>query len=245
MTVRIGTSGWVYEHWRGVFYPEGLPQSGWFGHYARHFDTVEINYTFYRLPEEEDFDNWRAQAPAGFIYAVKASRYLTHMKKLKDPEEPLHNFFERAGRLREKLGPVLYQLPPNWRANLSRLEHFLSVLPDGPAHVIEFRDQSWLTEDVFRLLERHGVSHCIHDMRPPAAPRRVTAPPVYERLHGDADHAGGYSRDALEDWARYIEGWRNEGLDVFVYFNNDAGGHAVRDAGALKELVGDVGRPGN
>ena len=122
MSVRIGTSGWVYQHWRGIFYPRGLPPSEWFAHYAREFDTVEINNSFYRLPDAGTFDAWREQAPPGFLYAVKASRYLTHLKKLKDPEDPLRRFFERAGHLGATLGPVLYQLPPRWRFNGPRLE---------------------------------------------------------------------------------------------------------------------------
>ena len=132
MTVRIGTSGWVYDHWRGIFYPEDLRQADWLGYYAREFDTVEINNTFYRLPGEAAFDRWREQVPPGFLYAVKASRFLTHLKKLKEPEEPLQSFFERAGRLGETLGPVFYQLPPHWRVNLPRFEHFLAALP--PRH---------------------------------------------------------------------------------------------------------------
>jgi uncharacterized protein YecE (DUF72 family) len=127
MTIRIGTSGWVYRHWRGIYYPHDLPQRDWFAYYARDFDTVEINNSFYRLPSEAAFDAWREQAPPDFLYAVKASRFITHMKKLKDPEEPLRTFLERAGRLGKTLGPVLYQLPPHWRVNLPRFEHFLSI----------------------------------------------------------------------------------------------------------------------
>jgi len=136
MTIRIGTSGWVYAHWRGVFYPADLPQRDWFSFYAGSFDTVEINNSFYRLPPAATFETWRQQAPAGFVYAVKASRYLTHLKKLKDPEAPLTRFFEHAGGLGRTLGPVLYQLPPHWRVNLPRFEHFLASLPAGKTHVV-------------------------------------------------------------------------------------------------------------
>jgi uncharacterized protein YecE (DUF72 family) len=198
MTIRIGTSGWVYSHWRGVFYPPDLRTRDWLAFYCGTFDTVEINNSFYRLPTVEAFDNWHAQAPAEFLYAVKASRYITHMRKLKEPEEPVRMFFERAGRLAEKLGPVLYQLPPNWHVNLARFEAFLAVLPAGYTHVVEFRDSSWLTEDVFRLLQHYGVSHCIHDMYPLAVPVRVTAPPAYVRLHGDVEHNGDYQSTVLE-----------------------------------------------
>jgi uncharacterized protein YecE (DUF72 family) len=241
MTIHIGTSGWVYGHWRGVFYPAGLLQGHWFGHYARSFDTVEINNSFYRLPAAATFEGWRKQSPPGFVYAVKASRYLTHLKKLKDPEEPLRTFFERAGRLAETLGPVLYQLPPKWGVNPARLEQFLAALPAEHTHVVEFRDQSWLIEEVFRLLERYRVAHCIHDMYPLEVPLRVTAPPVYIRLHGDMDHYGDYSPAALETWATRIEGWHGEKLDVYVYFNNDIGGYAVKNALALKSRLQMIG----
>src|SRR5262245_36863383 len=154
VTLRIGTSGWVYNHWRGVFYPQTLPQGDWFRHYALTFDTVEINNSFYRLPTGEVFESWREQAPRSFVYAVKASRFLTHMKKLKDPDEPIARFFKNASKLGRALGPVLYQLPPRWRVNLERFEYFLNVLPKKYEHVIEFRDASWLVEDTFRLMER-------------------------------------------------------------------------------------------
>ncbi len=175
MGLRIGTSGWVYGHWRGRFYPPELPQGAWFAHYARAFDTVEINNSFYRLPAAATFDAWREQAPPGFLYAVKASRFLTHMKKLADPEEPLGRFFERAARLGGTLGPILYQLPPRWRVNLPRFEAFLAALPPGYRHVVEFRDASWLREEVFHLMERRGVAHCLHDMRHLEVPARHRA----------------------------------------------------------------------
>ena len=238
MTVRVGTSGWVYNHWREVFYPRELRQADWFGYYAREFDTVEINYSFYRLPSAATFDRWREQAPPGFLYAVKASRFLTHLKKLKEPEEPLQRFFERASRLGTTLGPVLYQLPPRWHVNLARFEHFLAVLPQGYAHVVEFRDASWLIEDVFQLMERYGVAHCIHDMRPLRVPLRITAPPVYIRFHGDPAHGGDYQLATLEACARRIDDWRGQRLDVFVYFNNDIHGYALEDAKTLRRLLG-------
>lgn len=237
MTIRIGTSGWVYDHWHGIVYPKNLPQRDWFACYACEFDTVEINNSFYRLPSPDAFDTWHRQAPAGFLYAVKASRYLTHMKKLKDPEEPLQRFFQRASRLGNTLGPVLYQLPPSWHVNLSRLEHFLSVLPNPCTHVLEFRDESWLIEDVFRLLERYGAVHCIHDMYPLNVPARVTAPLVYLRFHGSLSYGGDYERAILKTWARRIARWRDEKLDVVVYFNNDIVGFAVKDARMLKQML--------
>ncbi len=237
MELRIGTSGWVYKHWREVFYPKGLPQREWFAYYSSRFDTVEINNSFYRLPTESMFDNWRKQAPPGFLYAVKASRFLTHIKRLSDPEEPLQTFFERVVHLESTLGPILYQLPPRWGVNLPRLEHFLSILPPGYIHVVEFRDQSWLIEDVFRLLERYGVAHCIHDMRPLQVPPRVTARAVYIRFHGGPAHDGDYQLDALKVWAERIRTWRDE-HDVYAYFNNDPNGNAIRNAETLKSFLG-------
>ncbi len=237
MSVRIGTSGWVYNHWRGVFYPKELPQTQWFYFYAREFDTVEINNSFYRLPSAEMFEAWRRQAPPDFLYAVKASRYLTHMKKLKDPEEPIQRFFGRADRLGNTLGPVLYQLPPRWKVNLPRFEHFLSVLPKGYQHVVEFRNASWLIDDVFRMMEQYHVAHCIHDMEPLQIPARVTAPPAYVRFHGDSKHSGNYDEKTLATWARRIADWKAQKLPVFAYFNNDVGGYAVKNARTLKDLV--------
>jgi uncharacterized protein YecE (DUF72 family) len=241
MTIRIGTSGWVYAHWRGIFYPEALGQRDWFSFYAQSFDTVEINNSFYRLPSAEAFEAWREQAPSDFIYSVKASRYLTHLKKLKDPEGPVSRFFEHADSLGETLGPVLYQLPPTWRVDLPRFAHFLGALPAGRTHVIEFRDPSWLAEDVFRLMEHHGVAHCIHDMYPLQVPLRATARTVYVRLHGDMDHAGDYSPEALARWAGRLEDWHHRGHDVFVYFNNDIFGYAITNALVLRKLVGNDG----
>ncbi len=238
MTIRIGTSGWVYNHWRGIFYPRDLSQRDWFAYYAREFNTVEINNAFYRLPSDAAVDTWREQAPPGFLYVVKASRFLTHMKKLKDPEEPLRTFFARVRRLDKTLGPVLYQLPPNWQVNLSRLEHFLAVLPKGYTHVVEFRDESWLIDDVFRLMERYHVAHCIHDMYPLKIPMRITAPLVYFRFHGDVTHGGDYPVATLKTWAKRIANWRGEKRDVFVCFNNDINGYALKNATMLKRLLG-------
>jgi uncharacterized protein YecE (DUF72 family) len=235
--IRIGTSGWVYKHWRGLLYPEGLSQRRWFATYAGAFDTVEINNTFYRLPEARTFDAWREQAPPGFLYALKANRLLTHYKKLYEPEQPLKQFLENAARLKATLGPVLYQLPPNWGLDLPRLEYFLALLPAGFQHVIEFRDQSWLVEEVFRLMERFGVSHCIHDKQSLQVPLRVTASPVYLRFHGDAQHGGDYPQHELEIWASRISSWQKEGLDVFAYFNNDWGGFALKNARTLIDIV--------
>lgn len=237
--VRIGTSGWVYPHWRGIFYPQDLRRKDWFAHYSHHFDTVEVNNTFYRQPRPAVFEKWRAQAPAGFVYAVKANRYLTHVKRLSDPEEPLRIFFEGAAELEEKTGPVLYQLPPKFPPDLIRFRRFLDALPEGYAHAVEFRDARWQTEEVFALLEEHGVARCIHDRRGLDVLLRVTAPPVYIRLHGDSAPGGDYTESMLRTWAERIREWKDRGLDVYMYFNNDWEGNAIRNAASLIDLLGE------
>jgi uncharacterized protein YecE (DUF72 family) len=240
--VRVGCSGWQYRHWRGSFYPDDLPVSRWFERYAGIFDTVEVNNTFYRLPEAKTFEAWRERAPEGFLFAVKASRYLTHQKKLKDPEEPIARFFDRARALGPKLGPVLYQLPPGWRLDLDRLGRFLDLLPRGPRHVLEFRDPSWYDPRAIEMLEAHGAALCLHDM-PGSAPQRLPVGPiVYVRFHGfDARYGGRYSDERLDDWARWIFGEASRGREGFAYFNNDVGGHAPRDAVRLRDRLEALG----
>jgi uncharacterized protein YecE (DUF72 family) len=237
-STRIGCSGWEYAHWRGDFYPAALARSRWFEYYAARFDTVEINNTFYRLPERRTFAAWAERAPMQFVYAVKASRFLTHMKKLKDPEEPLDRLFTRMRPLRRRLGPVLYQLPPGWKRDVPRLEHFLQVLPRGVRHVLEFREPSWYADDVMALLERFRVALCLHDMRGSATGRERVGPFVYVRFHGaTGNYGGGYSDDRLEEWARWLREQRAAGTDVYAYFNNDIGGHAPRDALTLRRMM--------
>ena len=246
--VWVGCSGWQYRHWRGDFYPDDLPTSRWFAHYALSFDTVEINNCFYRLPPAETFARWRDQAPPHFLYAVKASRFLTHMKKLKDPEEPLSRFFENAGPLGPRLGPILYQLPPRWPVNLERFETFLRALPrvtkietDSEVrlkHVVEFRDASWYDERVYALLRRYDVALCLHDMHGSATGKTVVGPFVYVRFHfGTQKYGGGYDAARLEEWGQWLAERAAEGLDVFAYFNNDTGGHAPRDAVRLRQRI--------
>ena len=238
MRLRIGTSGWVYPHWRGIFYPPDLPQSRWYTHYAKEFDTVEINYSFYRLPSEAAFDRWREQAPEGFLYAVKANRYLTHIKRLKDAAEPLERFLSRARRLGDKLGPILWQLPPRWRANPERLETFAALLPPDLTHAFEFRDPRWFVEPVRRILEQHGLAFCIFDMPGLPCPAWVTSDVVYLRFHGSGVVYGGrYGREGLQPWATRIREWLCEGQRVYAYFNNDAFGFAVEDARELRDLL--------
>jgi len=235
--LRVGCSGWQYRHWRENLYV-GLPLKRWFAHYSSVFDTVEINNSFYRLPDASTFARWRDLAPPGFLYAVKASRFLTHMKKLKDPEDPLARFFDRARELKQHLGPVLYQLPPGWRKDTARLQHFLRTLPAGVRHTIEFRDPSWYADDVLALLRAHDVALCLHDMRGSATERVAVASFVYVRFHGPTgSYSGGYSAARLEPWAAWLTERRRQGTDVYAYFNNDVGGHAPVDALALRRLM--------
>jgi uncharacterized protein YecE (DUF72 family) len=240
----IGCSGWQYKHWRGDFYPRDLPVSRWLAYYAARFDTVEINNSFYRLPDAETFAAWRSRVPPGFVYAVKASRYLTHMKKLKDPDDPLQLLFAHAVHLGPALGPVLYQLPPRWPVNLERLNRFLAALPKRRRHAVEFRDPSWYVEPVFESLRRHGVALCLHDMEGSATERQVVGPFVYARFHGPVKYGGRYSDERLADWAEWCAARIADGISTYVYFNNDTGGHAPRDASRLRELIDRSGSPG-
>lgn len=239
--IRIGCSGWNYKHWRGLFYPAALPMKRWFAHYASVFDTVEINNTHYRLPESEVFAAWRDAAPPGFVYAVKASRFLTHRKKLKDPIEPIERLTSRARPLGDHLGPLLYQLPPNWKLDFDRLSAFLKLLPREFVHVLEFREASWMTDAVLALLDDHRVSFCTHDMPGLDVPRLAVGPVAYIRFHGSTGkYVGRYPPAVLEDWCGWMRDQAAAGQRVFAYFNNDIHGHAIKDALALKRLISEA-----
>src|SRR3954469_21972663 len=200
---RIGCSGWQYRHWRGDFYPADVPATKWFEHYASVFDTVEINNSFYRLPERATFASWARRVPPAFEFAVKASRFLTHMKKLKDPEEPLDRLFSRMRALGAHLGPVLYQLPPGWRVDHDRFRAFLGALPRGAIrHTVEFREPTWYDEEIRQMLRRYRVALCLHDMPGSATGRDQLGPFVYVRFHGaTAKYGGAYTETALRGWA--------------------------------------------
>ncbi len=230
--LRVGTSGWQYDHWRGVFYPDALPKKQWFSHYAQHFDTVEINSTFYNLPAAKTFDAWREQAPEGFVYVLKFSRYGSHLKKLKDPEGSIGTFMDRARHLGPVLGPILVQLPPNWGAVPGRLTDFLAAAPSDQRWAFEFRDRSWLCEEVYALLREHDAALCIHDLIDDH-PEVVTAGWVYLRFHG-ASNGGSYSRPHLAAQAAKIGDHLRAGRDVYAFFNNDVRGYAVANAQDLR-----------
>lgn len=233
--LRIGTSGYQYAHWQQVFYPPDLPKQQWFTYYAQHFDTVEINNTFYRLPQAQAFEAWRDQAPDGFCYALKFSRYATHFKHLQEPHEPIRHFLERASRLGEFLGPILVQLPPHWRVDTARLTAFLQAAPRHYRWAVEFRHPSWLCDEVYGILRAHGAALCIHDLLA-NHPQQLTTDWGYWRFHG-ISHGGNYPQQTLMAQARSLKHYVNDGLDVFVYFNNDAQGYAVQNAMDLKRYA--------
>jgi uncharacterized protein YecE (DUF72 family) len=240
--VRVGTSGYLYRHWRRVLYPEGLSQREWLPWYARWFDTVEMNATFYRLPSAAAVDRWRAIVPREFTFAVKGSRYLTHLKRLLDADTGVARFYEPIARFGPKLGPVLWQLPPRMRLDLERLDRFLSRVPAG-RHAVEFREPDWYTLETCAVLDAHGAAFCEHDQIPRPPPRR-TGGWRYLRFHGTTGrYDGRYGRDALRPFADDLLASARRGEDAFVYFNNDLGGHAVHDALTLLALLGEQ-RPG-
>jgi uncharacterized protein YecE (DUF72 family) len=236
--VRVGCSGWVYKHWRGHFYPEELPQKRWFEYYSAHFDTVEINNSFYRLPPAKTFDGWREQAPDGFCYAVKANRFITQAKKLKDCEEPLERFLTPTRHLQHHLGPILFQLPPRFRLNLERLESFLRLLPPDLVTVFEFRDKSWLVDETLALLDRFGAGFVAHDLTGMETPAWACGKSAYVRFHGTASkYRGRYSTRQIDQWTDWLVEQQAAGRTAWAYFNNDIGGDAIEDALALKERL--------
>ncbi len=235
--IRIGTSGWYYDHWKERFYPADLPKSKWFEYYARHFDTVEINNTFYHLPKEQSVQRWHELAPKGFLYAVKANRYITHIKKLNDTAEPLQRFFARVALLKNTLAPVLYQLPPSLHMDLSRLGDFIELLAEREKAVFEFRHESWCCDETFELLDKYGAGFCIHDMPGKQSPRIVTGSVVYIRFHGTTGrYSGSYPKSQLQNWAKWMQEQSRNACVIYAYFNNDAQAHAIKNAKQLREL---------
>jgi uncharacterized protein YecE (DUF72 family) len=231
--VMIGTSGWQYRDWRGSFYPEDLPTSRWLESYAERFATVEANGTFYRLPRKETFADWRKRTPPGFEVAMKASRFLTHVRRLRDPVPAVETMLERAEALGDKLGPVLVQLPPNMQCDLSRLDEALAAFPRSVRVAVEFRHESWFVDETADLLRRHGAATCLADRRGPLAPQWRTAEWGYVRFHeGRAHPSPRYGSTALRSWAERISEQFGSGRTVYAYFNNDA--HACAPANALE-----------
>jgi len=234
----IGTSGWHYDHWRGLYYPEGLPKSKWLQFYAQQFSTVELNNSFYHLPSEKAFVTWRESAPENFIFAVKVSRFITHIKRLRNLGSAVGNFLSRACLLQDKLGPLLYQLPPNMKRNDELLESFLSSLPQKYHHVFEFRHESWLDDAVFRILQRHNVGLCVFDMPDFTCPLVATSDFAYVRFHGSHSlYSSCYSDEELLRWARKIGQLDEKVKAVYIYFNNDAEASAVKNALTLAHYL--------
>ena len=233
---RVGCSGWVYKHWRGVVYPEAAPQRSWFAHYAARFDTVEVNNTFYRLPTEAAVRAWADQAPRGFLYSVKMGSFGTHRKKLLDGPSWLPNHLDRVELLGASRGPTLVQLPPHWRRSPDRLDEFLSLVPSGERFAVEIRDSSWLHDDVYDVLRSHNAALCIHDLVK-GVPWELTADWTYLRFHGpravEHPYRGAYGARRLGPVAECLSGWCADGVDVYAYFNNDDSGFAFEDASWL------------
>jgi len=236
--IHVGCSGWNYRHWRGRFYPEKMAVKRWFDHYASIFGAVELNTSFYHLPKPDTFSKWHDQAPQGFRYAVKAPRFITHMKKLKDCAEPVGEFLDRARKLGPTIGPILYQLPPKWTLNRGRLEEFLLLLPGDLTHVFEFRETSWMSEEVLALLDAHGIAFCVHDMLGSATPRWASGQIAYIRFHGgQGKYWGRYSDELLLGWTDWIVEQSRIGREIWCYFNNDIDAHAIDDALTLRAMI--------
>lgn len=236
--IRIGTSGWQYGHWRGPFYPEKFSASKMLNHYIQHFDSVEVNNTFYKLPRVEAMRSWAEGVPDNFCFAVKASRFITHNKKLIDPQNFLEKFLPVVEVLGAKLGPILFQLPPKWRVNAERLDEFLSALPRYHRYTFEFREPSWNNPQVLEILRRHNAAYCVYELAGYLSPLEVTADWAYVRLHGPGNkYQGSYPLPVLKRWATLIAKWSKQLKAVYFYFDNDDSGYAVQNALLLKQLV--------
>lgn len=238
--VRIGTSGWAYKDWNGPFYPDEVKAKDRLSYISRRFPTLEINASFYRMPTDKAVAGWREQTPDDFLFAWKASRYITHNKKLNDPADSLAYMFERIRGLGDKIGPVLFQLPPNLHRNDERLAAFLKALPKKGRFAFEFRHPSWYDPAILDLLRDHGAAFCISDHHDAPAPFEVTADFVYLRGHGPGGrYRGRYGEAALRDWAAHVRRWRKD-HDVFVYFDNDIKSAAPADAQQLIDILGST-----
>ena len=238
--VRIGTSGWAYKDWNGPFYPDEVKARDRLAYISGRFPTLEINASFYRMPTDAAVAGWREQTPDDFVFAWKASRFITHKKKLKDPDEPLAYMFERIAGLGDKIGPILFQLPPNLHRNDERLDRFLDALPEGYRYSVEFRHPGWYADAVLEMLRRRNVALCLSDHHHAPAPWEATADFIYLRGHGPGGHYHGrYGEAALKDWAKAIRAWRKD-REVFVYFDNDIKSAAPADAQQLMDILGEA-----
>jgi len=231
--IHIGTSGWSYNHWRENFYPERLASRKWLPFYGETFNTVEINSTFYRTPRESTVKNWFKMVPEDFLFSIKASRYITHLKRLNECEESLDYFYSVIKHFKGKLGPILFQLPPSFQLNQERLESFIALLDPSMPSVFEFRHSSWYNESVYKLLKKHNIALCITDLSGHLSSEIITADFTYLRLHGPKKaYQGSYGKKGIADWHKRIDVWRKK-TEVFCYFDNDEKGFAIQDAKAL------------
>ena len=236
--VRIGTSGWHYKHWRGPFYPEKMPPRAYLQYYMERLNTVEINNSFYMQPSIDSVASWAEQVPDDFLFAYKAHRFITHMKKLSDARDPLRRLYGVVEALGEKVAAILFQLPPSWKVNEDRLEEFLGLLSPRYRHAFEFRNPTWFNDRVLALLEQHGQSLCIFDIGGNVSPLETTSDLVYVRLHGpQPGYKGLYPHRTLELWEQRFEKWHEEGRDVLCFFDNDDSGYAVENAIQLRSMV--------
>ncbi|MGH2725178.1 MAG: DUF72 domain-containing protein [Actinomycetota bacterium] len=237
--IHVGTSGWQYRDWRGGLYPQGLPQRAWLEHFSARFPVVEVNNTFYMLPAEETFVRWRQQSADGFTFVIKASRFITHIRRLRECREPVRLLWSRCRRLGAKLGPVLFQLPPNFRRDTDRLRSFLRVLPGSMRPALEFRHPSWDHAETHRLLDERGCALVLADRPGARVPEVVTGDWAYVRFHQGRRTEPGYPRAKLRRWADRVAAL--PATETFVFFNNDPTGAAVRDAVTLSALLRDRG----
>lgn len=237
MQLYIGTSGWSYEHWNQIFYPKDIKSNQRLQYYGKHFDTVEINTTFYHLPKNTTINNWNNQVPKKFIFSIKASQYITHRKRLKDPSQTLTLFFERIKLLENKTGVILFQLPPSFKKNIERLEEFINHLDKDKRYTFEFRHESWFEEEVYSLLKKHNIALCITDWADKSFPEVMTADFAYVRLHGpQKTYQGFYGPKKLKEWKKKFLEWMEHKMDIYCYFDNDEKAYAIKDAYTLKKL---------
>ncbi len=236
--IHIGTSGWHYKNWMGSFYPDGIKSPAFLDYYVKFFRTVEINNSFYRLPSRGTFALWKRTVPHDFVYAVKANQFITHMKQLREPKQHFNNFIGHADALEEKLGPILFQLPPDWNFNYERLVNFVNILPSSFRYAIEFRNYSWYNQQVYDLLHQKNIAFCIYEIDDHMSPMPVTAEYLYVRLHGPAGEcAGSYNESALARWVSQCKTWTAEGRDVYFFFDNNQQGYAACNAQRMLELA--------
>ncbi len=236
--IRIGTSGWHYPHWKKRFYPADVPPAGWLPYYARRLHCVEVNNTFYRLPDSRTVEGWRAHTPEDFTFTIKASQTITHRKKLKQCGQLVDEFLERLSPLKDKIDAILFQLPPRWHCNTGRLSTFLECLPPEWRYAFEFRDPSWHDETVYALLRKANAALCLYELGDSATPLITTADFVYIRLHGPAGpYAGSYAVPTLRYWRERLLRWQKEGKDCWLFFDNDQNAYAVKNAMALQQLL--------